>query len=164
VQAELVSSTTSPPPTDEQIQRTLEESDGNVQHALKVLREPTTVTNDDEPAAASTVAGTVPTATAQPPSTATTNAASVPPPSSTPPPPVDPLAAELRSMFPTISLSVINMIVESHTAPAPGGVDPASGRPLSEDERLDRCIGDLLMMSDPEFKVGLRNTFPWLGM
>ncbi len=44
------------------------------------------------------------------------------------------------------------MIVESHSPPAPGGYGGDGGE-LTEGEVLDRCIGDLLVISDPEFKV-----------
>lgn len=45
-------------------------------------------------------------------------------------------------MFPTIDNPVIQTVVESHN------------HIQDEDEKLDACIGDLLQLTDPNFKVG----------
>lgn len=115
--------------SDAELHSALESSDGNVSQAFKTLQLPRSATATPTQATATTAA----------------------PPPVTPTTPQDSLVAELKSMFPALDSAIVALIVETRTAPAPGGLD-AAGHTLGEDARLDKCIGDLLAMSDPEYK------------
>ncbi|KAH8090469.1 hypothetical protein HD553DRAFT_346962 [Filobasidium floriforme] len=153
---------------DGTLRHMLEQADGNVEQALRQIRQMTgdeeledtgykldAGSNDAKTEAlaanrAGSITPTLSTHITSPPTAAPT---ALPPATTAPAPPVsaetnvDPQLAELKAMFPTVEPVVIEAVLETHAGSSP-------------DERFEKALGDLLQLTDPDYKPDPATTAP----